>query len=315
MHMMNFSSPMGFLEKGGDVDNSMKDMALASDCFSWCGQVLEIDRFLKYIGKPIFVGTAVSSLKQIALRRAKGKSPRSTSDFLEFFTELQRADPKSITDDTILNWTVNNMGASVNSVTAVVEAIVYYVLKNPMIYARMRRELEPLVGKAPVAWKDAQQLPYLDAIVQEAIRFHPPGGFTLERVVPQEGLILPDGRFLPGGTIVGMNAWVVNRNKTAFGFDAGIFNPERWLKGETEDDDTFEARLSRMRNANLSWGGGKRMCLGKQIGLMEVFKIAASLFVTFDMQLVEPEEDWEITDTLFVRVSGIEVYMKKRMAV
>lgn len=49
---------------------------------------------------------------------------------------------------------------------------------------------------------------------------HPGVGLPLERVVPPEGLKLPDGRFIAAGTAVGMNAWVVHREKEIFDPDA-----------------------------------------------------------------------------------------------
>jgi cytochrome P450 len=65
------------------------------------------------------------------------------------------------------------------------------------------------------------------------MRLHPGVGFPLERYVPEEGLRV-DNVFLPGGTIVGMNAWVVHYNKTIFGKDADDYRPERWIDAEPE---------------------------------------------------------------------------------
>ncbi|UQC76349.1 uncharacterized protein CLUP02_17862 [Colletotrichum lupini] len=45
-------------------------------------------------------------------------------------------------------------------------------------------------------------MPYLSAVVKETFRFHQPLGFLLEQVVPDRGLQLPDGPFLPSG-----NSW------------------------------------------------------------------------------------------------------------
>lgn len=65
------------------------------------------------------------------------------------------------------------------------------------------------------------------------MRLHPGVGFPLERYVPEEGLKVDDV-FLPGGTIIGMNAWVVHHDKTIFGEDANDFRPERWIEAEPE---------------------------------------------------------------------------------
>lgn len=66
------------------------------------------------------------------------------------------------------------------------------------------------------------------------MRIHPPTGFILERVVPDGGVTL-GGTYLPKGTIVGVNSWVIHYNKQVFGDDVDVFRPERWLEDDQED--------------------------------------------------------------------------------
>lgn len=93
-----------------------------------------------------------------------------------------------------------------------------------------------------VSWKESRQLPYLDACIKEAGRLHPPFGLNLERVVPPGGLEVC-GQHLPGGTVVGMNGWVVHRDRDVFGQDASSWRPERWLEGDEENIKKMEASL------------------------------------------------------------------------
>lgn len=62
---------------------------------------------------------------------------------------------------------------------------------------------------------------------------HPATGFILERVVPKGGVTLHDV-YLREGTIVGVNGWVIHRNKSIFGEDVHTFRPERWIEGDEE---------------------------------------------------------------------------------
>lgn len=55
----------------------------------------------------------------------------------------------------------------------------------------------------------------------------------LERIAPPEGATVC-GFNLPPGTIVGIMAPIVNRDKAVFGDDADSFRPERWLDADTE---------------------------------------------------------------------------------
>jgi cytochrome P450 len=62
------------------------------------------------------------------------------------------------------------------------------------------------------------------------LRIHGNLGLINERVTPPEGARI-DGYHIPGGTIVGVNPWVIHRNTEIFGEDVETFRPERWLKG------------------------------------------------------------------------------------
>ena len=85
---------------------------------------------------------------------------------------------------------------------------------------------------------------YSNAVIHEALRIHPNAGIILERIVPTPGAEI-EGYHIPGGTIVGVNAWFVNFEKEIFGEDANDFRPERWLETDAE-------RLSGMKRTLFS---------------------------------------------------------------
>ncbi len=84
----------------------------------------------------------------------------------------------------------------------------------------------------------------------------------LERVVPPQGMDVL-GHFIAGGTIVGCNAWVIQRRAEVFGDDVHAFRPERWLEAS-------QAQLSQMKATMFQFGAGARTCLGKNISTLEM---------------------------------------------
>lgn len=229
-----------------------------------------------------------------------------------------------------------NILAGADTTATTLTAVLYHLLRNPAAHARLRAELEAAALRRPVAYADAAALPYLDAVVKEALRVHPGVGLLLERVVPAEGLALPaGGGFLPAGTVVGMNAWVVNNDKAVYGPDADAFRPERWLRQDGEAEDAFEERAKRMRDTSLSFGAGRRVCLGKELSLFEIYKAVPTVLGLFDVsvfpsrliwgalwvadgrrvqfELVDPKKEWELTNSWFVRVKGVNVMVKPRV--
>ena len=72
-------------------------------------------------------------------------------------------------------------------------------------------------------------LPYLDAVVNEALRLGSPFP-GLPRVVPAEGAVL-DNVFVPGGTVVGVPAYAQEIAEENFWPEPLAFKPQRWLPG------------------------------------------------------------------------------------
>ncbi|PQE08036.1 cytochrome P450 protein [Rutstroemia sp. NJR-2017a BBW] len=97
---------------------------------------------------------------------------------------------------------------------------------------------------------------------------------ALERVVPEEEATIC-GHFFPGGTIVGMSPYIVNRYQPTWGEDADIWRPRHWLDGEPAHVRKLEASL-------LSFGAGTRVCLGQNVAMFEIKKLVAALFMNYD---------------------------------
>lgn len=88
-------------------------------------------------------------------------------------------------------------------------------------------------------FKDSQEMPYLQAVLKEALRLHPATGLPLWRVVPEGGVQIGD-HWLPPGSNVGVNTWVAHYDKNVFGEDAATFRPERWLDAKEESPERLK---------------------------------------------------------------------------
>jgi cytochrome P450 len=131
------------------------------------------------------------------------------------------------------------------------------------------------------SYKDAQQTPYLNAVIKDALRLHPPVGLGLERAVLPTGLQLTDGTYFQPGTLASMNAWVLHRPSGVFGDDVNHVHPERWLQSLDESSEDYEDRLKGMGQSNFTFGHGPRTCIGENTSLLEIHKVVAALFLAF----------------------------------
>lgn len=158
-----------------------------------------------------------------------GKAPMR--DFMSRFVEVLERD-ETIPQFALTAWTTSNIAAGSDTTAIYLRTIFYNLLRHPRTLARLRAELDLAASEnrlsQPVTWKETRNLDYLDAVIKESGRIHPPFGLPLERVVPDGGAVVC-GEFLPGGTVIGMSAWTVHRDKETFGEDCEDWRPERWL--------------------------------------------------------------------------------------
>lgn len=203
---------------------------------------------------------------------------QNKNDFVNGYLAAKREHPQLVGDNEVIGYMILNILGGADTLAICTKATFYHLLKSPVAKARLVRELRDAQLPHPAPFQALEKLPYLDACIKEGLRIHPVVGHILERVVPASGMTLPDGTVLPPGTIVGTNPWVMHTDKRIFGADAEHYRPERWLQGDGESHEAFTARLKMMKDADLSFGGGNRTCLGRPLALVELYKVVSFVF-------------------------------------
>ena len=161
------------------------------------------------------------------------------------------------------------MVAAADTSSAFISPFVNYIIQDEEIYANLAREIDSfeLAGKLsrPIAtFQETNEMSYFMACIKETLRFSPSTPFILPRYVSNGGMNL-NGIWVPEGTEIGANPYIIHRDSGVFGADAHLFRPERWLENEE--------RAKEMNKYILSWGYGTRSCLGKNIAQMITQKL------------------------------------------
>lgn len=253
----------------------------------------------------------VSKIQRFGLSDDERAAP-SGIDLLSKFAQASHDHP--FMDDRRILSTCSSMVFAGSETTAIsLSAIFFFLLRNPSVYEKLLREIDEGVQNGTiehaddktVSWPSAQKLPYLDACIQEAFRLHPAPGLLLERIVPPQGMSICD-TFVPGGTIVGCNPWVIHRSTSVFGADADVYRPERWLEAAPE-------QLKEMKGAMLQFGAGARTCIGKNVSLLEIYKLVPSFLRRFEVQFAEGQgESVKEYNAWFVGVRGFRARFRRR---
>ncbi|GLJ48358.1 hypothetical protein SUGI_1020900 [Cryptomeria japonica] len=170
--------------------------------------------------------------------------------------------------------------AVIDTSSVTVEWAMSEMLSNhPSIMKKVQDEVERVVGKKNkyVQETDLDELEFLRAVVKETLRLHPPLPLLLPREAIEDCQI--DGYHIPRGCLVTVNAWAVSRDHNAWGNDAQVFRPERFIEMERDVDvrgQHFEI---------LPFGAGRRMCPGMALGFKAVQLILANLLHCFNWSL------------------------------
>jgi cytochrome P450 len=89
--------------------------------------------------------------------------------------------------------------------------IFYHLAKEPHIAAKLREELAQTYNLgSDTEVRDLQDAKYLNGVINEALRLHPPVPSGLLRQTPPEGIVV-GGKFIPGGVTVSAPTWSMGR--------------------------------------------------------------------------------------------------------
>jgi cytochrome P450 len=256
------------------------------------------------IGPSTFIWANIFSFEQLQKRLNDGKPPTGHTDFLDKFLQVKEKHPDLVDNNMVVNYLLVNTLAGSDTTGSTMCSAVYHILKHPQVHKKLREELYVANLSLPARWKDLQGLTYLDAVMRESMRVNPGVGLMIERIVPQGGFTLPDGRFVPEGTIVGMNPWVINKNESVFGANTEAFIPERWLPNRGESDEAYQARFGKMKSTDFTFGAGTRACMGRYLSQLEAYKLIATLFSTFDVSYFNPPFPYDMFLTRIFRWSS-----------
>ncbi|KAL4962846.1 cytochrome P450 [Aspergillus stella-maris] len=318
----SFGRHYGFIDQEKDVDNLITDSTKGLIYFApvsqipWVDHLLDKNPIVRIGPKPTLTGVLyafkVCAEYQAELKEGKA-NPGTLDHTLDKYVALKETHPEMVTDVQIVNWLMLSILAGGDTSSATMRAAVYYLAKNMDAYKKLVSELTSAGLSMPAQWKDIRDLPYLDAVIRESMRLNPGIAMVFERVAPAGGYTLPDGRYIAAGTKVGISPAVTNRDYGIFGEDADVFRPDRWLKKDGEGEDEYQERHKRMHDTcDFVFGGGARICMGRYLAMLEIKKLIATLYSTFDLHLVNPKHEWTYRNAWFVYQNDMPMTITRR---
>ncbi|TVY15295.1 Cytochrome P450 monooxygenase hmp1 [Lachnellula arida] len=209
---------------------------------------------------------------------ARMKREPERKDFCSYIFEIR--DKRKLSDTALVGYSNAMILAGSGTTSVTLSALTHWICRNPRVYEKLKEEVRSSFHTADEITSQSASLPYLTAVINEALRIFPPFPFVPPRMVPKSGETVA-GVFIPGDTRVGVHMWSTTRNPKNFK-NPDAFLPERWLDPHSGDD----------LNASQPFLLGPRACIGQNMAWMQLRILVAKIVFLFDFELVDKEIDW-----------------------
>nr|WHP37780.1 linalool 8-hydroxylase CYP76T1 [Camellia sinensis] len=219
--------------------------------------------------------------------RVSVSSP-TTGDLLDVLLNLKKENGTQLSSSDIKHFLLDLFLAGTDTTSSTVEWAMAELLHKPEKLAKAQVELKEVIGKDGIIQEsDISRFPYLQAVVKETLRLHPPGPLLIPHKAEADVEIC--GFLVPKNAQVLVNVWAIGRDSSIW-LCPNSFEPERFLDLEVDmRGQDFEL---------IPFGAGRRMCPGLLLGYRMVHFMLASLIHSFDWKLgggMEPE-DMDMSD-------------------
>nr|GMD88175.1 cytochrome P450 94C1-like [Ipomoea batatas] len=189
----------------------------------------------------------------------------------------------SISDEIYLrDIVISFLLAGRDTVAAALTSFFWLAANHPEVPDAILAEADSVLGpnKNPTKCDHLGDLHYLQAAVYESMRLFPPIQFDSKFCLEDD--VLPDGTVVKKGTRVTYHPYAMGRMEEIWGEDCLEFKPERWLNnGVFFQENPFKYPV---------FQGGLRVCLGKEMAVLEVRTVVLSLLRRFRIELAQPHD-------------------------
>lgn len=183
-------------------------------------------------------------------------------------------------------------------------AIIYHLCSTPHAMKKLQAELDESLKDAEDVplFSDVQDLPYLQAVLSESLRFHSTSALGLPRSVPPGGATI-GGHFFAEGSVVSVPSYTIHREKSVYGEDAEEYNPDRWLA---------PGARQKFEKAFVPFSVGPRACVGRNVAMQELSILIAALIRRYDIVLKHPDMPLDTVEGFLRKPTVCEVGFLRR---
>ncbi|KAH8171754.1 cytochrome p450 domain-containing protein [Sarocladium implicatum] len=197
------------------------------------------------------------------------------------------------------------LGAGFETTSSLVCATLYLLCRNPSYLAKAAAEVRAKF-KTPddISFSSLEDLPFMQACLDEALRWYPPVASVGARQVMKGGVTIA-GEHIPEDMIVSVPHWAASHSHANFR-EPDEYRPERWLHDPAYQNDKLQVVQPFLV--------GPRNCIGKNLAVAEMRLMLALFLFHFDIEMPDEYIGWAEKHKFFgLWARGpLEVYLKPR---
>ncbi|OMP02540.1 Cytochrome P450 [Corchorus olitorius] len=200
----------------------------------------------------------------------QSKKLSDNGDFVDVLLSLDGEEKLQEDDMVAVLWEMIFRGTDTTALLT--EWVMAELVLHPDVQAKLQLEIDGAVNGKTLTDADVAKLPYLQAVVKETLRIHPPGPLLSWARLSTSDVQLSNGMVVPANTTAMVNMWAITHDPHVWE-DPLQFKPERFLEADVD------VRGGDLRLA--PFGAGRRVCPGKNLGLVTVNLWVAKLVQHF----------------------------------
>lgn len=195
-------------------------------------------------------------------------------DLLTMLLEAQDADTgERMTDKQIRDEVVTIFFAGHETTASALSWTWYILARMPDLAEKVRQEARLVLGGRRPGFEDVPRLTYTRQVLDESLRLFPPAWMFAREAIEDDEVC---GYHIPAGKMVMLSPYVTHRDPD-FWEQPYRFDPERFSE---------ESKKTHHRYQYYPFGGGPRLCIGRDFSLVEATLIMAMMADRYRFRLV-----------------------------
>ncbi|CAN1275229.1 Cytochrome P450 76A2 [Linum perenne] len=292
-----FEAMMGLMEWGGHAN--------VADIFPWL-KWMDPQGLCRKMRRDL--GKAMEIASKFVKERLENGGGGDSGDFLDVLLGFQgngKDEPEKISHRDIHIFILEIFMAGSETTSSTTEWALTELLRHPESMTKVQTELKTVIGpNRKMEETDIENLPFLQAVVKETFRLHPPIPLLVPRRAMRDTTFM--GYHVPKDTQVLVNAWSIGRDPSQWE-DPWSFKPDRFLGSKVD----YRGQHYQF----LPFGAGRRMCAGVPLAHRVLHLILGTLLHEFSWEAKVDPSTFNMDDRLGITMRKSESLMvvpKKR---